>query len=121
MNPTSDQDELKPLRELRAVLGQLRDLGAAAPRPSTPLEDPPFEEVVSGLGYLVALQRSPEVGPALTAGMRVAVLKSLQAVVHRWIVEHTGERARPAAPIKPSTEAVGFLEKTSEHLRFLGE
>lgn len=96
------------VKRLLSVIAKIRAVGLdKAPSSS---EGPSIQHVVTGLGYLVALQRSPETASALAAGMDPAVLESLQAVVQQWLSQSA----------KSTQSPTGFYDQASEHLRRLG-
>ena len=96
------------VERLLSVIARVRTVGQAAPEQRA--EGPSIQHVVTGLGYLAALQRSPEAATALAAAMDPAVLESLQAVVGQWLSQSAKIAQTPA----------GFYDQASEHLRRLG-
>ena len=99
------------VEHLLSVIARVRAVGqASSPAALQRAVGPSIQHVVTGLGYLAALQRSPEAATALAAAIDPAVLESLQAVVGQWLSQIAKLAQTPA----------GFYDQASEHLRRLG-
>lgn len=94
------------VREVQALVPGHAPGTAVVPRYTS---GPPLSEVLSGLGYLVAVQSTPQAAGALAAGLGPKVLHSLQLVVQEWL-------AQCSAP----PPAAAFYQQASEDLRKLG-
>jgi hypothetical protein len=78
---------------------------------SRPPAHPEVTDVLAALGYIVALQNSPEIGGVLPASLSKSVLESLVIVVKEWLIQ---KNARPA-----EDPVAGFFQRAGEHVQRL--
>lgn len=76
-----------------------------------PSSDPEVADVLAALGYVVALQKAPEVGGVLPVSLSQNVLESLIVVVKDWLMQKSARGS--------GDSVAGFYQRAGEHVQRL--